>query len=257
MVSNNGAALSIPSMGYEGQSNSPVIAERAQKNQLQAIFSAIDQELKQTDDNLLSQAPPLARLLLAIQREASRIPQFSRNPVVQSIDDLKKRLGSSLEPRQASDFVEMYQPIMNLRNQCNPSSRQNLRVNSQDCAIVQFFPAGWWETYTSAGNSLQLQKSKRQEINGVKDKILEIEHALDSENWNDAVRRYGEMVSDKFVAQFAPAQSYLQATQALRNDLFVYVEASKVDRTGIHSLTQEVYIVAKEAELLRKSIDTA
>jgi hypothetical protein len=37
-ISNNGAALSIPSAGYGGQSNSLVIAERDQKNQLQAVL---------------------------------------------------------------------------------------------------------------------------------------------------------------------------------------------------------------------------
>jgi hypothetical protein len=239
---------------HQTPADSPAAAERAPKGQLQTIFGEIDVELKQTDDNLLLQSPQLAKLLLSIQREASRIPQFSRNPVLQSIEVLKKQLGRSLQPRQVSDFVEMYQPIMNLRSRCNPTSRQNLQAsNSQDCAIVQFFPAGWWETFRAAGNSLQLQESKRGEINGVKDKILDIECALDSENWNEAARLYGQMISDKFTAQFAPAQRYLEATQTLQNDLYAYGEASKVDRAGDHSLTRQIDIVAKEAALLRKS----
>jgi hypothetical protein len=129
-----------------------------------------------------------------VERQASRFREFSRNPLLQTIVDLKKRLGATLAPQKATDVVEMYESIMKLHNQCNLTSRFNLKVNTQDCAIFQIFPSGWWETYTLMGNCIRLQ-GRQQAINNVKNRIIEIERALDGENWKRANEGYQEMAS--------------------------------------------------------------
>ncbi len=232
----NSAANQLTTNDSGAPSKPPLIPGRISNEQLQAILTAADADSQQTVTDLFKQTAVVSAALLSIQSQASRYPNFAAHPLIRNISSLQGRLGKSLQPRQIEDILEL-----------NELLRQCLDI------FYNLAPPDSSSIYGFVRQAIDTQRQRQEQIIRVKNLITDTEDALDRGNLNRAGQLYGQLSSDSFVTQSAPAQRYLQQTQSLGLDLAAYLQAAQFAHQRNLSLVQQLQNLRRETEMLNAS----
>jgi hypothetical protein len=225
-------------------SNAAAIPGRLSSDQMNATLAAADEESRQAFSNLVQQTAALPATLLSIQ-EATRHrnwpPNSNPSLCIQKIFSFQGRLGKSLQPKQVEDIVAMNQLL---------SRRDGSETNWCRGVFQSNINSDLFALFTSVSTAIDVDKQCQERVESAKKSIIEAEGALDSGDLNRATQLYQRLDADSQLPHFA--QSYLQQTQSLRQDLAAYSQAVEIARRQSVLLSQQLQNLSREVSLLNE-----
>lgn len=182
-------------------SNASAIPGRLSSDQMKAILAAADEEKRRAFSDLVQQTSALPSALLSTTQGFRRTyPRSGIGKCEQKTSELQARLGPSLNPKQVSDISEM--------NQLLPMCAATLSG---------FAPPNYRNISVSVDHAITDEDQRQQQIENARNAILQAEGALDASDLGRAKQLFRGMAGTSSLPSFA--QSYLQQTQGLRQDL--------------------------------------
>jgi hypothetical protein len=183
-------------------SNSAAIPGRLSSDQMKAIFAAGDEENRRAFSDLVQQTSAVPSALLSIQEGIrQKYPRMGGTDNCRGgISELQSRLGPSLTPKQIADIEEMNRVLMGCAGQ-----------------YFAFAPSDSRKIVMSAYRAIEDVKGRQQQIDSAKSAILQVEAALNAGDLTRANQLFHGLAASSSQPTFA--QTYLQQTQGLRQDL--------------------------------------
>jgi hypothetical protein len=217
-------------------SNAAAIPGRLSSEQMKAIVAAADEENRRAFSDLVQQTSAVPSALLSIQEGIrQKYPRMGGTDNCRGrTSELQRRLGRSLTPKQIDDIDEMNGVLMGCAGQ-----------------YFAFAPPNSRNITASANQAVADAKRRRQQIESAKNAILQVEAALDAGDLIRANQLFRGLAGASSQPTFA--QSYLQQTQSLRQDLGAYLQAVGMDHQQSAPLVQQLQNLGREVSLLNES----
>jgi hypothetical protein len=217
-------------------SNTGAIPGRLSSEQMKAILAAADEENRRAFSDLVQQTSAVPSALLSIQEGIrQKYPRMGGTDNCRGrTSELQRRLGRSLTPKQIDDIDEMNGVLMGCAGQ-----------------YFAFAPPNSRNITVSANQAVADAKRRQQQIESTKNAILQVEAALDAGDLIRANQLFRGLAGASSQPTFA--QSYLQQTQSLRQDVGAYLQAVGMDHQQSTPLVQQLKNLGREASLLNES----
>ena len=216
-----------------------LIPGRISEDQLKVTFKAFVEAKQQAVKVLISQATRLSDTLRSIQ---SQVVHFNPNPLYnnfmtspgfQRINELQRRLGIDLKPRDVKDIQEM-----------------NAVLRHPDSTVAAFCPGNCDEVHSAMDQAIEREKRQQDILSNGQQLVVEVEQSLDQADLSKAEGYFQKMSSDGSIAELGPIKQYLELNRPLQEDLASYVKLLATHNDMARSLGATIhYIATNEAAL--------
>jgi len=216
-----------------------LIPGRISEDQLKVTFKAFVEAKQQAVKDLISQATRLSDTLRSIQ---SQVVHFNPNPLYnnfmtspgfQRINELQRRLGIDLKPRDVKDIQEM-----------------NAVLRHPDSTVAAFCPGNCDEVHSAMDQAIEREKRQQDILSNGQQLVVEVEQSLDQADLSKAEGYFQKMSSDGSIAELGPIKQYLELNRPLQEDLASYVKLLATHNDMARSLGATIhYIATNEAAL--------